>query len=93
VLADATRFRLQEGADLPEVQAWADRLVTRVAAALDQGADVDGVLHALWTQALGDQLYGDGLDAPGLSVLAREVAAWAIERDAERVIEALEVDL
>ena len=94
MLTDATRARLgEDGAELPEVQAWAARILERVTVALGESSDLSGVINCLWTQAMFDQLYGPGLDSPALNLLGREVAAWAIEREAERVIEAVEVEL
>ena len=38
------------------------------------------------------QPYGPGLDAFGLNLLGNELAAWLIEREAARIVDAVEVE-
>ena len=54
--------------------------------------DLNGVIHDLWSQAAIDQLYCGGSEADALNLLANELADWAVEREAARIIDALEME-
>jgi len=92
VLTEVTTRRSKDGAEPVEVEQWATTLVAHIGAAVEQAADLDGLIHALRSRALADRI-SEGQDGQALARLADEVAAVAVEHEAARVLAQAEADL